>query len=137
MSEEQVKPARPTSTRRRAFERDVRSYARAAAAKAIWWGAAGVLARTLAKSGEAAPPEFRATSEPPPAGFVRRAWLQAFEKEAADVAAGLYPAMDDRPADPVVALRRAADVIADAIEVEARRRIAPAVPANSASTWAS
>ena len=122
MSEEQVKPARPTSTRRRAFERDVRSYARAAAAKAIWWGAAGVLARTLAKSGEAAPPEFRATSEPPPAGFVRRAWLQAFEKEAADVAAGLYPAMDDRPADPVVALRRAADVIADAIEVEARRR---------------
>lgn len=122
MSEDGVKPAQPKTVRRHAFDRDLRSYAASAAAKAIWWGAAGVLARTLAKPGEAAPPEFRATAEPPPAGFVRRAWLQAFEKEATDVAAGLYPAMDDRPADPVVALRRAADVIADAMAVEARRR---------------
>ena len=77
--EEEVKPGHPKRARPRAFARDVRSYAAGAAAKAIWWGAAGVLARTLAKPGEAAPPEFRATSEPPPAGFVRRARLQAFE----------------------------------------------------------
>jgi ubiquinone/menaquinone biosynthesis C-methylase UbiE len=117
VSSEDVKPAR-----RRAFTRDARAYAASAAAKAIWWGAAGVAARTLAKPGDAAPGQFQATSDPPPAGFVRRAWLRAFEKEAADVAAGLYPAMDDRLADPLAAIRRTADVIADALAVEARRR---------------
>lgn len=122
MSDDEARPARPNTPRRRAFARDVRAYAAGAAAKAIWWGAAGVVARTLAKPGGAAPPDFQATAEPPPAGFVHRAWLQAFEKEAADVAAGLYPAMGDRPADPVGALRRTADVIADAMAVEARRR---------------
>ena len=118
MSETEEKPAR----RRRAFAGDARAYAAAAAAKAIWWGAAGVAARALARPTDAQPPQFSPTAEPPPAGFVRRAWLSAFEKEAADVAAGLYPAMDDRPADPVSAIRRTADFMADAIEVEARRR---------------
>jgi ubiquinone/menaquinone biosynthesis C-methylase UbiE len=108
--------------RRRAFAGDARAYATAAAAKAIWWGAAGVAARALARPTDAKPAAFESSAEPPPAGFVRRAWLSAFEKEAADVAAGLYPAMDDRPADPVSALRRTADFIADAMAVEARRR---------------
>lgn len=112
--------ARPE--RRRAFAGDARAYTAAAAAKAIWWGAAGVAARALARPTDVKPPAFEPTAEAPPAGFVRRAWLSAFEKEAADVAAGLYPAMDDRPADPVAAIRRTADFIADAMQVEARRR---------------
>lgn len=116
MSEAERKP------RRRAFAGDARAYAAAAAAKALWWGAAGVAARALTRPTDVKPPDFVPASEPPPAGFVRRAWLSAFEKEAADVAAGLYPAMDDRPADPVAAIRRTADFISDAIEVEARRR---------------
>jgi ubiquinone/menaquinone biosynthesis C-methylase UbiE len=108
--------------RRAAFARDARTYAAAAAAKALWWGAAGVAARALARPTDVRPVDFIPASDPPPAGFVRRAWLSAFEKEAADVAAGLYPAMDDRPADPVAAIRRTADFITDAVEVEARRR---------------
>jgi len=107
---------------RRAFAGDVRAYAAGAAIKALWWGAAGVAARALTKPTSAAPTEFRPTAEPPPEGFVRRAWLSAFEKEAADVAAGLFPAMGDGPADPVRAVRRTADFIADALKVEARRR---------------
>jgi ubiquinone/menaquinone biosynthesis C-methylase UbiE len=117
LSDASEKPAR-----RRAFARDARAYAASAAAKAIWWGAAGVAARALARPTDVRPPDFAPTADPPPAGFVRRAWLEAFEKEAADVAAGLYPAMDDRPADPVAAVRRTADFMADAIAVEARRR---------------
>jgi ubiquinone/menaquinone biosynthesis C-methylase UbiE len=108
--------------RRRAFASDTRAYAARAAAKALWWGAAGVAARALARPTDAQPIQFELTAEAPPAGFVRRAWLQAFEKDAADVAAGLYPAMDDRPADPVAAIRRTADFITDAMAVEARRR---------------
>jgi len=114
--------ADPKPERRRAFAGDARAYAASAAAKAIWWGAAGVAARALAKPADAKPPAFEPTAEAPPAGFVRRAWLSAFEKEAADVAAGLYPAMEDGPADPVRAIRRTADFIADAMAVEARRR---------------
>ena len=117
MSEAEARPPR-----RRAFNADARAYAASAAAKALWWGAAGVAARALTRPTDVRPPDFTPESEPPPAGFVRRAWLSAFEKDAADVAAGLYPTMDDRPTDPVTALRRTADFIADALEVEARRR---------------
>jgi ubiquinone/menaquinone biosynthesis C-methylase UbiE len=117
-----VSEAEGKPQRRAAFARDARTYAAAAAAKALWWGAAGVAARALARPTDVKPTDFVPATDPPPAGFVRRAWLSAFEKEAADVAAGLYPAMDDRPADPVSAIRRTADFIADAIEVEARRR---------------
>ncbi len=117
MSEAESKPRR-----RGAFAGDVRTYAAAAAAKALWWGAAGVAARALTRPTDVKPADFVPAADPPPAGFMRRAWLSAFEKEAADVAAGLYPAMDDRPADPVSAIRRTADFIADALEVEARRR---------------
>ena len=112
----------PRPSRRRAFASDLRTYAASAAAKALWWGVAGVAARALARPSEALPPDFEPAAQPPPAGFVRRAWLSAFEKEAADVAAGLYPVMDDRPADPVSAIRRTADFMADAMAVEARRR---------------
>ena len=113
--------AEPKSSRR-AFAPDTRAYAARAAAKALWWGAAGVAARALARPADSKPVEFEPSAEAPPAGFVRRAWLSAFEKDAADVAAGLYPAMDDRPTDPLAAIRRTADFIADAMTVEARRR---------------
>ncbi|HTX51726.1 MAG TPA: class I SAM-dependent methyltransferase [Caulobacteraceae bacterium] len=122
MSEDDAKDAGPTPEPRRAFAADARAYAAAAAAKAVWWGAAGMFARALAKPARATPSDFTLSADPPPDGFVRRAWLSAFEKEAADVAAGLYPAMDDRPADPLAAIRRTLDVIADARAVEARRR---------------
>ena len=96
LSEAELKPRR-----RRAFAPDVRAYAARAAAKALWWGAAGVAARALTRPTDAQPADFDPATDPPPAGFIRRAWLSAFEKDAADVAAGLYPAMDDRPADPL------------------------------------
>jgi ubiquinone/menaquinone biosynthesis C-methylase UbiE len=57
---------------------------------------------------------------PPPRGYVRRAWLAAFEKDAADIAQGLYPPTE-RIDDPLRALGRAADLIADARVVERRR----------------
>jgi ubiquinone/menaquinone biosynthesis C-methylase UbiE len=120
MSEAETDETKPAG--RRAFAADARAYAGFAAMKALWWGAAGVAARALTRPTDAAPPQFKSEAEAPPAGFVRKAWLSAFEKEAADVAAGLYPAMDDRPADPVKAVRRTADFITDALAVEARRR---------------
>jgi ubiquinone/menaquinone biosynthesis C-methylase UbiE len=121
LSEAEPKETR-AARRRPAFAADARSYAAQAAAKAIWWGAAGVAARALARPGQARPTEFEASADSPPEGFVRRAWLSAFEKDAADVAAGLYPALGDRPTRPAAALRRLVDVLTDAVEVEARRR---------------
>lgn len=117
MSGGETKPVR-----RAAFAPDARAYAAAAAVKALWWGAAGAAARALTRPTDVKPTDFVPAADPPPSGFVRRAWLSAFEKEAADVAAGLYPPMGDRPADPARAVRRTADFITDALEVEARRR---------------
>ena len=65
---------------------------------------------------------FAPTAEPPPAGFIRRAWSEAFAKDAADVARGLYPAMNDTPRGPITAWKDAADFLKDARAVEARRR---------------
>jgi ubiquinone/menaquinone biosynthesis C-methylase UbiE len=109
-------------SRRPAFAADAAAYAAGAAIKALWWGAAGAAARALTRPTSARPKTFQPLADPPPSGFVRRAWLSAFEKEAADVAAGLFPAMGDAPADPVKAVRRTADFIVDALAVEARRR---------------
>ncbi len=95
----------------------------------MWWGAAGVAARAIAKPGQAPAEDFKPAAEPAPEGFVRRAWLQAFEKDARDVAAGLYPAMDEGSGSAVGALVGAADLLADAREVEARRRRRGAVEA--------
>ena len=49
--------------------------------------------RRVANPSQSAPEDFAPAAPPAPEGFVRRAWLEAFEKDAADVAAGLYPAM--------------------------------------------
>ena len=92
--------------------------------RAAWWGATALALRAVAKPGAPArpAPPVPSQSEPPPKGFFRKAWWEAIEKDNADVAAGLYPPMSDGPADPVAAIRVAADLLSDAREVEARRR---------------
>jgi ubiquinone/menaquinone biosynthesis C-methylase UbiE len=111
-----------TSLSRPAFGADRAAQTARATVKAAWWGAAGAAARVLTQPGRAAPPEFKPTAPAAPEGFLRRAWLEAFQKDAADIARGLYPAMDDGPDNPATAWRRTADFLADARQVEARRR---------------
>jgi ubiquinone/menaquinone biosynthesis C-methylase UbiE len=106
---------------RRAFAPDAGAARAMAAVKAVWWTANGWAARRL--SGRPAQtPGFKPQSPPPPAGYVRAAWREAFDKDAADIAAGLYPVTEVAPADPFTPLRRAFDLIGDARAVEARRR---------------
>ena len=54
--------------------------------------------------------------------MLRRAYLEAFDKDVRDVAAGLYPARPLAPARPDVAVRVMADLLADAKAVDSRRR---------------
>lgn len=105
-----------------AFALDRGAQAARAAVKAVWWGAAGVAARAISRPEPRPSKPEPSSSSPAPSAFIRRAWLEAFEKDARDVARGLYPAMDDGPGDPVAAFRAAADLLQDAREVEARRR---------------
>jgi ubiquinone/menaquinone biosynthesis C-methylase UbiE len=111
-----------TSTARGAFLVDRSAHRARAALKALWWGAAGAAARAIARPTVEAPPDFTPSAPPAPPGFIRRAWAEAFEKDAADVARGLYPSMNDAPKGPVAAWREAADFLMDARQVEARRR---------------
>lgn len=108
--------------RRGAFALDVAIHAAAAAAKAAWWTAAGRATRALVRptEGEQAA-EFTPTTPPVSAKRLRAAYFAAFEKDARDVAAGLYPAMDT-DVDPATIFRRAADVLTDARAVDQRRR---------------
>jgi ubiquinone/menaquinone biosynthesis C-methylase UbiE len=105
-----------------AFAPDRSLQAAGSAVKAAWWTLAGMAARKLAGSHRGDAPTAAPSAEPAPKGFVRRAWLEAFEKDRRDVARGLYPAMDDAPADPVKAALAFVDLLGDAREVEARRR---------------
>jgi len=114
----------------RAFAADRARQVAGAALKAAWWGAAAVAVRRVARPTAAKPAGFTPAAAPAPSGFVRRAWLEAFEKDAADVAAGLYPPMAPRNIDPLSALRQAADLMGDARGVEARRRRHGAIEAS-------
>lgn len=111
---------RPSRT---AFTVDALGQRAKAAVKAAWWTATGSLARSLTQptKGEQAK-RFNPTAEPAGKGALRRAYLEAFEKDARDVAEGLYPAVEDGLTRPSAALREAADFIADAFEVDQRRR---------------
>ena len=111
-----------TKTRAGAFAVDRSRQVAGAALKAAWWGATSLALRRVANPGEAAPKDFKPASPPAPEGFVRRAWREAFDKDAADVAAGLYPPMTPGAQSPAAALKQVADLIADAKDVEARRR---------------
>ena len=105
---------------RPAFVIDRNAQLASSALGAAWWVASAVTLRAMARPKEA-PADFQPTAEPAPKGLFRRAWLQAFEKDAADVAAGLYPSMSDT-GESGFAPRAAADFLADALQVEARRR---------------
>jgi len=105
-----------------AFHADRQVQVLHSAAKAAWWASAGVALRALAKPADAPPSGFEPAAAPAPKGFLRRSWREAFEKDAADVAAGFYPPMSDRAVESAFAPRRVADLLTDARRVEARRR---------------
>lgn len=108
---------------RGAFTVDAAGQRAKAMVKAAWWTATGSLARSLTQptKGEQAR-SFSPKAAPAAKGSLRKAYLEAFEKDARDVAAGLYPAVEDGLVRPSAALREAADFIADAFEVDQRRR---------------
>ena len=105
-------------SRPRAFRATAAAHLVGQAAKAAWWTAAGSAGRALVRPGAAR--GYTPQSPPPPPNVLRRAYLAAFAKDAADVAAGLYP-VHEPAVSPVELGRRFADLIADAREVEARR----------------
>ena len=112
-------PATPRA--RTAFRGDVLGLRAGQAAKAAWWGVNGLTARALTRPYKDAPPRPLSATEPEP-GHVRRAYGEAFAKDAADVAAGLYPVAERGPGPPTQALGRAVDLLQDALAVDARRR---------------
>jgi ubiquinone/menaquinone biosynthesis C-methylase UbiE len=104
---------------RDAFRFDAAAHRAAASAKAVWWTVNGWTARRLTPPHKQETPV--STAPPPPQGFVRQAWREAFAKDAADVAAGLYRVEEAPPSAPLEPFLRALDVIADARAVQARR----------------
>lgn len=108
---------------RPAFALDAVGQGAKAAVKAVWWTATGGLARTLTRPTEGPQAQrFSPTTPAPIRTSLRRAYLEAFEKDARDVSVGLYPAIEDGPVRPSAAFREAADFVADAFEVDQRRR---------------
>jgi ubiquinone/menaquinone biosynthesis C-methylase UbiE len=106
-----------------AFAPDARRARAASAMKAAWWGAQSwAMQRVTRKARAADPPRVEAKSPPPPPGLLRARWAEAFDKDAADVAAGLYPVTEGPPSAPLESVRRAMDLLAEARQVEARRR---------------
>ena len=110
-------------TSRTVFTRDARSFSAYTAAKAAWWVANGALVRQITRptKGQAAK-RFAPTSGPTDSKFLRQAWFEAFRKDAADVAAGLYPVSEAQPANLTAPFRRILDFLDDARAVDARRR---------------
>jgi ubiquinone/menaquinone biosynthesis C-methylase UbiE len=104
---------------RPAFRRDAAAALAGASAKAAFWTAAGSAVRRIARTDR--PVQLDIDAPPPPRGHLRRVWLEAFEKDARDVAAGLYPLAERLPTDPVALYKRTRDLLADAREVNRRR----------------
>lgn len=115
----------------KAFRLEARATASLAAAKALWWSAGGAALRVITKPKwdveRYGPPK----APPPDTRRLRKAWMEAFQKDAADVAAGLYPP-SERLADPQRAVAAVIDLLADAREVDARRRREGGVEAREA-----
>lgn len=108
---------------RNAFALDAVGQRARAATKAAWWGAAGGLARALTRPTQGQAARTFEPSGPPVSGArLRQVYLEAFEKDARDVAAGLYPAMEDAPKRPIKSLLQALDFLVDAKAVDERRR---------------
>lgn len=104
---------------RAAFRTDAGVQGARAAFKALWWGAASAAGRAVVRPHRTPPPP--SDTPPPPAKQLRKAWLDAFAKDAADVAAGLYPPSPGLFASAGEALRAVDDFLKDAREVAARR----------------
>jgi ubiquinone/menaquinone biosynthesis C-methylase UbiE len=111
------------ATDRKAFAAEARALSALAMGKAAWWAANGALARRIAQptQGEAAA-RFTPKAPPPPGRFLRNAWMEAFNKDARDVAAGLYSVREAAPAAVSHPIRQAIDFLSDAKAVDARRR---------------
>jgi ubiquinone/menaquinone biosynthesis C-methylase UbiE len=111
----------PTGRGKPAFRGEAGLQRAANTAKAIVWTAGGAAARALAQPnrGEG---RFVSDTPAPSAVELRRAYLDAFAKDAADVAAGLYPAMAGAPPRPDEAVRTFRDLLEDARAVDQRRR---------------
>ena len=90
-------------------------------ARAAWYAGAAAAGRLIVRPDVGGDAEAKLDMPAPARAAIRRAYGEAFAKDARDVAAGLYPAAPDG-VDPLKAARSAADVIADARAVEARRR---------------
>lgn len=109
-----------SDTPRRAHTADARAARALSAAKAAWWTANGWALRRFGRQGEHKLDVPR--TDPPPPGLVRERYREAFAKDAADVAAGLYPLTEGAPASAADPILRSLDLIADARAVEERRR---------------
>ena len=105
-----------------AFAGDGAAAAARSAAKAVWWTANGLAARAMTRptKGENAR-EFRSVAPAPSRSALRKAWMEALAKDAADVRAGVYP-LTETLAPPTHALNRALDFLKDARAVDRRRR---------------
>ncbi len=106
---------------RPAFTADVASQRVRSLTRAAWYAGAAAAGRLIVRPELGGEPEARLDMPAPSRAAIRRAYGEAFAKDARDVATGLYPAAPDG-VDPLKAVRSAADVIADARAVEARRR---------------
>ena len=104
-----------------AFQGDRRTRLVRAAGESAMWTAAALAGRAIVRP--APPPKGQAAGSPaPPAGAMRKAWMQAFQKDVRDVAAGLYVVAEDHaPLNPARLWRRLEDLFKDAQDVEARR----------------
>jgi len=109
----------PTPDVRPAFAPDAAAHRLRGLARAAWFAGAALAGRAVVRPVDIDRPS---DAPPPPGAAVRRAYGEAFRKDARDVAAGLYPPPDDPPFDPVRAVASLVDLIADARAVEARRR---------------
>lgn len=116
----QLDPTTPMRARR-AFQGEARSRRLRGAAEAVLWSAAAVAGRAIVKPQPTPQAPEAVKSPPPPAGALRRAWTEAFAKDARDVAAGLYVTPDGPAPNPVQLWRRLSDLFDDGRSVEARR----------------
>ena len=110
-----------TAGRRRAFAGEARTQRLRGAAQAAFWTAAAFAGRAIVRptDRDGAPDP---STEPAPAKALGLGWREAFDKDARDVAAGLYVVADAPAVDPRTLLRRLDDLYADGREVEARRQ---------------
>jgi ubiquinone/menaquinone biosynthesis C-methylase UbiE len=104
-----------------AFSLEARLQRARLAAKAAWFVAVGAGAKALTRPEDDAP-RVRTDAPRVSRATLRRAYMQAFVRDARDVAAGLYPPADGPPPTPAAAVARLADFLADAQAVDARRR---------------